>query len=272
MKKIYIYLQTKIMKQELLLMMLPLPLYVFAQDAPDTARLPYHPMLKEGKTWLYKDHHFEEKIDDEGDVYDYDEYETDYNFVLKGDTVINGERAFKMYRESENGSSKYVYAWIEQDKRVYRIHEGTTEKVLYYDFNLKRDNLWYDNISGDKLFLHHVDTLNVNKQSYNRYHFYTYNWPSEVFNWVEGIGSLDQGILFNGYTEILPCICDYITFEKCFEDGKQIFPQMNIPDAILSIPLKRKDNEAIYDLQGRKVTTPQKNGLYIKDGKKFIFR
>lgn len=241
-------------------------------EVPDTARLPYHPMLKEGKIWLYKNHHFEENIDDEGDVYDYDVYETDYNFVLRGDTVINGERAFKMYRESESGSSIYVDAWIEQDKRVYRIHEGTTEKVLYYDFNLKRDNLWYDNISGDKFFLHHVDTLDVNEKSYNRYHFYTYNWPTEVFNWVEGIGSLDEGILFNGYTEIVPCICDYISFEKCFEDGVQIYPQVKIPDAISSIPSTRKDDETIYDLQGRRVTTPQKNGLYIKNGKKYVAR
>ena len=57
MRMIYIYLQKKIMKQILLLMILPLPLYVFAQDALDTERQPYHPMLKEGKEWRERADH-----------------------------------------------------------------------------------------------------------------------------------------------------------------------------------------------------------------------
>lgn len=32
------------------------------------------------------------------------------------------------------------------------------------------------------------------------------------------------------------------------------------------------DAESLYDLQGRKITTPQKGGLYIKNGKKFVYR
>ncbi|MBQ4210954.1 MAG: hypothetical protein II658_08115, partial [Prevotella sp.] len=62
------------------------------------------------------------------------------------------------------------------------------------------------------------------------------------------------------------------SFEKCFEDGVQIYPQVIIPNAISSIPSSRKDDETVYDLQGRIVTTPQRNGLYIKNGKKFIAR
>lgn len=42
-------------------------------------------------------------------------------------------------------------------------------------------------------------------------------------------------------------------------------------DAIESTAIAVKD-AAIYDLQGRKVTTPQKNGLYIKNGKKFLYK
>lgn len=37
-------------------------------------------------------------------------------------------------------------------------------------------------------------------------------------------------------------------------------------------PRSQRIGEGIYDLQGRKVKTPQKNGLYIKNGKKFIAR
>jgi hypothetical protein len=43
-------------------------------------------------------------------------------------------------------------------------------------------------------------------------------------------------------------------------------------DGIDKITRDVKDDGVIYDLQGRKVTTPQKNGLYIKNGKKFIMK
>ncbi len=236
---------------------------------PDGERLPYHPMLKEGKTWLYKYHHYEEKFDEDNMITGYDEYLTDYSYVLRGDTVINGEQAFKMYRESENGSSVYFAAWIEQDKRIYRIINGETEKTLYYDFNLKRDFLWNDYASGTTV-LHHIDTLTVNERKYNLYHFFSYYFEEEYFDWVEGIGDYYEGILENGLSVRPTCVCDYLSFEKCFEDGVQIYPQVIIPNAISSIPSSRKDDETVYDLQGRIVTTPQRNGLYIKNGKKFI--
>ncbi|MBQ5507754.1 MAG: hypothetical protein IIT85_11590, partial [Prevotella sp.] len=238
---------------------------------PDGERLPYHPMLKEGKTWLYKYHHYEEKFDEDNMITGYDEYLTDYSYVLRGDTVINGEQAFKMYRESENGSSVYFAAWIEQDKRIYRIINGETEKTLYYDFNLKRDFLWNDYASGTTV-LHHIDTLTVNERKYNLYHFFSYYFEEEYFDWVEGIGDYYEGILENGLSVRPTCVCDYLSFEKCFEDGVQIYPQVIIPNAISSIPSSRKDDETVYDLQGRIVTTPQRNGLYIKNGKKFIAR
>ena len=44
------------------------------------------------------------------------------------------------------------------------------------------------------------------------------------------------------------------------------------PDGINKLISEVKNQEVIYDLQGRKVTKPQKNGLYIKNGKKFFQR
>ncbi|MBQ5378555.1 MAG: hypothetical protein IIU48_08560, partial [Prevotella sp.] len=50
------------------------------------------------------------------------------------------------------------------------------------------------------------------------------------------------------------------------DDYNQIVTQISSTKRII------ESNQAIYDLQGRRVTTPQKNGLYIKNGKKFIAR
>ncbi|MBR5062635.1 MAG: leucine-rich repeat domain-containing protein [Prevotella sp.] len=47
---------------------------------------------------------------------------------------------------------------------------------------------------------------------------------------------------------------------------------IDLPSSINVIDNKTENSGCIYNLQGRKVTTPQKNGLYIKNGKKFIFR
>ncbi|MBQ4028585.1 MAG: leucine-rich repeat domain-containing protein [Prevotella sp.] len=41
-------------------------------------------------------------------------------------------------------------------------------------------------------------------------------------------------------------------------------------DGIDNMTRNVKDDADIYDLQGRKVTTPKKNGIYIKNGKKFV--
>ena len=44
----------------------------------------------------------------------------------------------------------------------------------------------------------------------------------------------------------------------------------DLPSGINVIDNKTEDAGCIYDLQGRKVSMPKKNGLYIKNGKKFV--
>ena len=53
---------------------------------------------------------------------------------------------------------------------------------------------------------------------------------------------------------------------------KEILPidAYDSTDGVSTVEGNKTDAAIIYDLLGRKVTTPQKNGLYIKNGKKFI--
>ena len=46
----------------------------------------------------------------------------------------------------------------------------------------------------------------------------------------------------------------------------------DLPSSIHVTDINTEDAGCIYDLQGRKVTTPQKNGIYIKNGRKFIIK
>ena len=45
---------------------------------------------------------------------------------------------------------------------------------------------------------------------------------------------------------------------------------VDLPSGINVIDNKTEDAGCIYDMQGRKVTMPKKNGIYIKNGKKFV--
>jgi hypothetical protein len=55
---------------------------------------------------------------------------------------------------------------------------------------------------------------------------------------------------------------------------KNILPIENYDPAlgIAQAETNREKSGIIYDLQGRKVETPQAGGLYMKNGKKFIYR
>ena len=63
--------------------------------------------------------------------------------------------------------------------------------------------------------------------------------------------------------------------DSCYEDGKRIFTYEDfykepITSSISKSSAKGKGEKVVFDLQGRIVTTPQKNRLYIKNEKKFV--
>ena len=227
-------------------------------------RLPYHPMLKEEKRWNYVYH----QIDHLAEPPYYEETIFDVSYVLRGDTVIGNEHAFKMYEETES-RSKYHSAWMEKDRKVYMAYEGNPNMTLLYDFSMTCGSEFW-NKEGLFFYLDKVDTLEVNG---NRYNYYWFNDVEEtpIYTWIEGVCGFD-GIFYPSPYITPTCLCDHEKFISCYEDGVQIYPQVKIPDEISSIPSTRKDDETIYDLQGRIVTTPQKNRLYIKNGKKYIAR
>ena len=67
------------------------------------------------------------------------------------------------------------------------------------------------------------------------------------------------------------------TMQQCYFNDECIFtyddfftkPVSGITNPI-SLPSGK--DAIIYDLQGRRGTTPQKNGLYIKNGKKYLMK
>ena len=88
--------------------------------------------------------------------------------------------------------------------------------------------------------------------------------------WVEGIGSftyLDTPIDYPG---------NYYSFNECRIGGNS-FKQRDflnyinyITNDIQSIKAVKSFNDAIYDLQGRRIQGELQRGIYIQNGKKFI--
>ena len=187
---------------------------------PDTYRLPYKHMLEEGKRWDYKYHQF---IEHESERLPAEELIHQVSYVLHGDTLIGGTNAKKMYQEWNGASSSYVGAFIEQDQRIYFIKAEDTVPQLYFDFTLHRD-MDGPGSASTPIYLHHVDTLEVNESQYNQYTFYSEDGTLQ-YQWLEGIGMKTGGIRIPYVMRKPSCLCDYEEFLACFDaDGRQLYP------------------------------------------------
>ncbi len=135
----------------------------------------------------------------------------------------------------QNGIFDTVYAWAKvKDVRIEHI-EGMVRKVIeLVDLDVDDEGVEYGGI------------------------------------WIEGIGSP------NGYYLTLFPTNGYINqsyLYKVFDGGVCIFSYDDYfgTDHVEELPAKRKENtDATYDLNGRKIQTPQKGEIYVRDGKKFM--
>lgn len=74
-----------------------------------------------------------------------------------------------------------------------------------------------------------------------------------------------------------PMIPNYGWLVSVEVNGKTIFTREGLSNALTSIQVKTINEwmsyeHDVYDLQGRRVLTPQRGGLYIQGGKKLIYK
>jgi hypothetical protein len=190
---------------------------------PDKDRLPYKPMLEEGKRWNYKYHQF---VDHESERQPAEEFIHYVSYVLRGDTLIGGMNAMKIYQEWNGASLSYIGAFIEQDQKIYFIKAEDTFPQLYFDFTLHRD-MDGPGAASTPIYLHHVDTLEVNERKYNQYTFYSEDGTLQ-YQWIEGVGMKTGGIRIPYVTRKPSCLCDYEEFIACFDaDGNLLYENAN---------------------------------------------
>ena len=176
----------------------------------------YRPMLKEGKEWnCYMSN---------------GRYEWNIVFSVNGDTIINGDRCFKMsYKMIDQHTGATVgegnnALYLEKDKRVYlreKIRDSWNWRLLC-DFNLQVG----DKKPGTNRQVTAIDNVYVQGAHYRRFHL---SEPGEFAGevqegyWVEGVGS-SRGLLDTSSWAVTGGTHKLIT---CYEDGKCIFTSEN---------------------------------------------
>ena len=266
-----------------------------------TAQVPYHPFLKEGKTWSCS--LTERTSENVGNVNAQYVQTTLYILRIDGDTVI-GEKTYKKvykdiitvdrellytipetaaesmerYEHKDVGTtSLYTEFLREEDKMVYTRMSGDRDEKVIYDFSIAAGEATKDYYLGPRAVVSIIDTIVAKGQCFRRYHldFESYNTEDKV--WVEGIGHPGGPFrvwgteMNNGKTYMLL---------SCHEDGKCVFTKddfsnLSVTDGIeqteIVVEKPRKDGHA-YDLQGRRVAEGKslQPGVYVKDGRKVV--
>lgn len=238
----------------------------------------YKVFFSEGKTWVYE--RYETPTLNPMNVGRYP-----MTISVKGDTVIGDWICKKVYM-SANGFTELFFCGYDEQGKVYRIDIGSDTPRLIYDFTLQPGDatplLAYKDDDYDiTMNVSRIDTVEVNGQYFKRIHFVRKGDCVEVEDfleekWVEGIGN-DNG-LFTPYC--VPASMPYafnIEFKYCEDrDGNELFSVYDFTkNAVMDVsPVARAivPDGTVYDIQGRRVQAPQRGGLYVKGGKKFIYR
>lgn len=223
----------------------------------------YKKMFKNGRVWNY--------IVSNSGILD-QKYIT---VTVIGDTVVDGRTRSKLhfhtiYMTGDNEQCKfssydYYNTAYEEDGKIYY---GDGKEPLM-DFSMhKGDAIGWQNV-------HEEDYIEVRGVKYRRLELYP-DGGTKYYKryWVEGIGASCCLAMNTG--EDIHAISEITYLESCYDNGQLIFSHDDfyLP-AITGIaavkPSAPTDGKA-YDLSGRRISQPAKNGIYIKDGHKHLQR
>lgn len=236
---------------------------LFNEDPHDKyeVSIPYEEMLTDGTEWECL-----------AVPTDNSEKAVIYNILVKGDTVI-GERHCKQVYSPEYGRTMTVF---EEGRKVYAVNADGMPEVLL-DFGVQVDDV----IGGDA----HVacvetvvnqgcthTTITIDSGNADAISYFSGDTEPQNYRLIEGVGvSKDQyltGCRFVGESETLSYLL------RCWKDGVLVYqvPAYD-PDGIDGISESANpQDDALYDLQGRRLNTQPVRGFYISGNRKYVVR
>lgn len=238
---------------------------VFMQDDFSKAGCQaYQPVLTEGKMWKLS-YSYRDSREDIPDVY--------MTITVDGDSIMDGKVCKKLLIDYRNLTEvvypKYIVAY-ESNGRVYRIDkDGESHLVMDMSFHkgdvfddinvvLKEDYIVINGIRRKCLMIDSgIDHAN----------------GEYIYYMVEGIGLSKDEFVNMGLID------DNIYFHRliaCYDNGKCIFSAEDFPkegtSGLTTLRVIRLDDNALYDIQGRKRKNIKKGEFFIQNGKKYIKR
>ena len=192
----------------------------FAASVPDlvSVDLPepaYRPLVEEGKHWTY-DNYLPVRPD---------EYNHDYSYDLKGDTLIAGKNCLKMYSDNRynDGVVRYEAALYEENRKVFCFFPEKEEAVLLYDFDCEvGDTL---NVYETQMVVTDIQTVMPGDVVIREYTLLSI-WNNEEFYdvfWIEGVGATMD------FFAMTPLPGNYNTLHACEVNGEKLFSAETSP-------------------------------------------
>lgn len=235
-----------------------------------------------------------------------------HDIILKDSTVEEMDSVVAYMREEDSkvymlinytGGRFYKYSQKVERNVKYVPEEG--EEAVLFDFSIGIGETYNSIYGGNTLTGMNGTTIEetlvngepakmfyVMKDS-DRWHFEKYNekeipWPYMVssnlvkawgFGYVEGIGSINPG----GMTGWIDYVTNFLDSQNPAEvlykvhdnSGNEIFfnDPWNSYAGMTDVRTYQVPGSGImYDLHGIRVTNPQRGNIYIRDGKKFVYK
>ena len=194
-----------------------------------------------------------------------------HTYKIEDDTIMGGLAYKKLFLDG-----RFVSGLREENGRIYECYWDGYPEQLAFDFNLHSGDIFKSDVDDmEQLEVRQVRTFNFSGTNRRCMDIWAYQEGMEYMDalvdyWIEGIGCMGGPHspfwweATTGSSLLLSCYDG----DKCIftiEDLNQI---TNIQSVIMNY--SSDNHKELYDLQGRMVTIPQRNSLYIENGKKYI--
>ena len=256
---------------------------------------PYGKTVCEGRTWDYREYHWhpweEEPVITLMPGYHFDGTQTvaDRRYAVFRD---GDDKTIALMREEEGKVYLYAPTPDEEPEVGYAIsitdHSDwgnpitVTGEVLVYDFNLRAGDVYEcpcfddygynDRANLEKFKITATSTFEFQGESYTVQNLEYIQNPTfqEV---IEGAGNPSGILPFPQMANVVPGMYKvwYNLLRVTDADGGVLYENKELI-ADVATPVAPEEDSAVYDILGRRVTVPVAGNIYIRDGKKILWK
>ena len=236
----------------------PCPLSAQSSEDKEEEKHTYLPVLEVGKLWNFRSY-----VTSNPNM-----ILPDADFGLMVEDVINVDgRDIFLIKSTVPGSPHEQWAY-EEDGAIWGYYHNDEEFVPIIDFNLEIGDVLVDMY---RIF----DRKYVNIEGVERLLVTLVNGPTKYY-WCEGIGAIDDCYM----TGIVKVMGERVRMTECWLGDKCLFNEHSL-DGIAGIEAVDADDRQpnrdvqmtdapIFDMLGRRISSPAPGQLYIRDGRKYI--